>query len=263
MRHHKQTGFTLIELLVVIAIIAILAAIIFPVFAKAREKARQSTCSSNLKQIGLALTQYVQDYDENYPLIYTGAWNATGSYWTHWEYNVAPYIKSAGVFMCPSNPNGGSFTRYADNTASGATANILYDYEGNDYYNAGCYGGASGLGSGLFADGDLPLGSNKGAVTMSKVTQPSTTIAVFEGSGNSNWIQPNCFYNATTYINTVHTTRSNYLFADAHVKALTVGDTDNATTNVNMWSRDQSATTGLYDATLAAWLTGRILPNSQ
>jgi len=65
-RTRSRSGFTLIELLVVIAIIAILAAILFPVFAQAREKARQASCESNEKQIGLAITQYVQDYDETY-----------------------------------------------------------------------------------------------------------------------------------------------------------------------------------------------------
>ena len=66
--HHKRSGFTLIELLVVIAIIAILAAILFPVFARARENARRTSCVSNLKQIGLGIMQYTQDYDERYPL---------------------------------------------------------------------------------------------------------------------------------------------------------------------------------------------------
>ena len=70
----QRRGFTLIELLVVIAIIAILAAILFPVFAKAREKARQITCTSNEKQLGLAFLQYVQDYDETYPSTYCNGW---------------------------------------------------------------------------------------------------------------------------------------------------------------------------------------------
>src|SRR5213592_3764953 len=69
----KKQGFTLIELLVVIAIIAILAAILFPVFAQAREKARQASCQSNLKQIGLACMMYVQDYDEKFPMLEDGS----------------------------------------------------------------------------------------------------------------------------------------------------------------------------------------------
>ncbi len=91
----KKRGFTLIELLVVIAIIAILAAILFPVFAKAREKARTASCQSNLKQIGLAATMYAQDYDEtmvHYSLPGTGGWTAA----------LDPYTKNAQVYVCPS-----------------------------------------------------------------------------------------------------------------------------------------------------------------
>ncbi|MFA4044255.1 MAG: hypothetical protein HZRFUVUK_001041, partial [Candidatus Fervidibacterota bacterium] len=77
MKRRMHRGFTLIELLVVIAIIAILAAILFPVFARAREKARQASCQSNLKQIGLAIFQYAQDYDERLPL----AWYGPGTPW--------------------------------------------------------------------------------------------------------------------------------------------------------------------------------------
>jgi prepilin-type N-terminal cleavage/methylation domain-containing protein len=97
-------AFTLIELLVVIAIIAILAAILFPVFAKAREKARQASCQSNEKQIGLAILQYVQDYDETYP---AGAPNLTYAGWpilgTGWAGEVFPYVKSTGVYKCPDD----------------------------------------------------------------------------------------------------------------------------------------------------------------
>ena len=96
----QRRGFTLIELLVVIAIIAILAAILFPVFAKAREKARQSSCMSNVKQIMLAVLQYTQDYDEVTPLGYAGSvypnWNdLTGG-------RLLPYIKNTQIFTCPS-----------------------------------------------------------------------------------------------------------------------------------------------------------------
>src|SRR5262245_41008736 len=107
MRHTSLTGFTLIELLVVIAIIAILAAILFPVFAQAREKARQSACLSNLKQIGVALQLYTQDYDEMTPSARTyGAW------WTKndpkaWPAPYArdqlmPYVKNEALWNCPS-----------------------------------------------------------------------------------------------------------------------------------------------------------------
>jgi len=107
----RLRGFTLIELLVVIAIIAILAAILFPVFAQARESARAISCLSNMRQIGLALRMYSQDYDESYPNnrlgfttigsqtndpLYEGGWN--------WRNALQPYLKNKGIFACPSNP---------------------------------------------------------------------------------------------------------------------------------------------------------------
>ncbi len=90
-------AFTLIELLVVIAIIAILAAILFPVFAKAREKARQASCTSNLKQIGLAQMMYAQDYDESLP-------NHTEVAGQDWPLMIVPYVKNGQIFRCPSAP---------------------------------------------------------------------------------------------------------------------------------------------------------------
>ena len=94
-------GFTLIELLVVIAIIAILAAILFPVFAKAREKARQASCQSNLKQIGLALQMYAQDYDgRNVPCCTGGSNYAAGGRWA--TDMLEPYVKNDQIFCCPS-----------------------------------------------------------------------------------------------------------------------------------------------------------------
>jgi prepilin-type N-terminal cleavage/methylation domain-containing protein/prepilin-type processing-associated H-X9-DG protein len=96
-----RRGFTLIELLVVIAIIAILAAILFPVFAKAREKARQSSCLSNVKQIGLAVMQYKQDYDECWPWeLYNVTWQPTVP--LGWGGEIGPYVKNSQIFMCPS-----------------------------------------------------------------------------------------------------------------------------------------------------------------
>jgi len=101
----KTKAFTLIELLVVIAIIAILAAILFPVFAKVREKARQTSCLSNEKQIGLGIIQYVQDNNETYPVNSGQYPNGTGYYWSNgWAVGVYPYVKSTGVFKCPDDP---------------------------------------------------------------------------------------------------------------------------------------------------------------
>ena len=98
----RKQGFTLIELLVVIAIIAILAAILFPVFQKVRENARRTSCLSNLKQVGLAVTQYYQDYDEKGP----NGWDPYGRC-SGWAWEVYPYIKSTGAFACPDDTNGG------------------------------------------------------------------------------------------------------------------------------------------------------------
>jgi prepilin-type N-terminal cleavage/methylation domain-containing protein/prepilin-type processing-associated H-X9-DG protein len=105
----KRNGFTLIELLVVIAIIAILAAILFPVFAKAREKARQSSCASNLKQLSLAIMGYAQDYDETLvftvavvPAGYPGSHVVCPGNLGHWTGATAPYVKNTQVFICPS-----------------------------------------------------------------------------------------------------------------------------------------------------------------
>jgi prepilin-type N-terminal cleavage/methylation domain-containing protein/prepilin-type processing-associated H-X9-DG protein len=116
----KRRGFTLIELLVVIAIIAILAAILFPVFAKAREKARQSSCLSNLKQLSLGMLQYAQDYDERFVIrssgwlggaygvnpVVPGApdfnWHATLGYQDSWPNKIHAYIKNVQVYRCPS-----------------------------------------------------------------------------------------------------------------------------------------------------------------
>jgi len=95
-----RKGFTLIELLVVIAIIAILAAILFPVFAKAREKARQASCLSNMKQIGLACLSYAQDYDEKLPYYYMYNPYPTNLAW--WQFLMQPYMKNWQMVICPS-----------------------------------------------------------------------------------------------------------------------------------------------------------------
>ena len=125
----KKHGFTLIELLVVIAIIAILAAILFPVFAKAREKARQTSCLNNVKQLAIAEMQYCQDYDETTSPYGDHACPAPGVC-HHWWDGVAPYLKNTQVLRCPSVSSHGGFGDYG----------IVYNH------NAGC-GGGKALGS--------------------------------------------------------------------------------------------------------------------
>ena len=108
----NKKGFTLIELLVVIAIISILAAILFPVFARARENARRTSCMNNLKQMGLGVMQYVQDYDEKYPPGFRSTTQAppNGVSWTgatstvwYWQQTIFPYVKSNQLYVCPSS----------------------------------------------------------------------------------------------------------------------------------------------------------------
>ena len=110
-----RRGFTLIELLVVIAIIAILAAILFPVFARAREKARQTSCLNNLKQIGIAVNMYIQDYDGTYPAGFPmgDATCVTGF--------LNPYIKNSQVWLCPSGSKSSATTALTNDQASWTT----------------------------------------------------------------------------------------------------------------------------------------------
>ncbi|HEY3331785.1 MAG TPA: prepilin-type N-terminal cleavage/methylation domain-containing protein [Capsulimonadaceae bacterium] len=140
----KNKGFTLIELLVVIAIIAILAAILFPVFAAAREKARQTACLSNMKQLGIAFTQYCQDYDEVTP-----GGGAMPSITRGWAGCIYPYVKSLPVFTCPS-----------DAAELTATARPLY-IELSYMYNRN------------FIVSSKPL-------LLSQMTSPALTVALFE-----------------------------------------------------------------------------------
>jgi prepilin-type N-terminal cleavage/methylation domain-containing protein/prepilin-type processing-associated H-X9-DG protein len=117
MSKRKRVAFTLIELLVVIAIIAILAAILFPVFAKAREKARTSSCGSNEKQVMIGFLQYVQDNDEKY---FDIDWGQTVYPW--WDV-IQPYVKSRQVFVCPSYTGG-----YNEDYRAGTAADQGFDY---------------------------------------------------------------------------------------------------------------------------------------
>jgi prepilin-type N-terminal cleavage/methylation domain-containing protein/prepilin-type processing-associated H-X9-DG protein len=177
----KRKGFTLIELLVVIAIIAILAAILFPVFARARENARRASCQSNLKQIALGFFQYTQDYDEKFPLWFadndgsgagTPACGTIGAAATDtgWAEMLQPYLKSTQIYQCPSEPAGpvastsncGGYTDYMYNNNlyglsqaafvspsntvlnADATSNTAFSTLGNNYTWAPTTGTSTG-----------------------------------------------------------------------------------------------------------------------
>jgi prepilin-type N-terminal cleavage/methylation domain-containing protein/prepilin-type processing-associated H-X9-DG protein len=160
-------AFTLIELLVVIAIIAILAAILFPVFGRARENARRSSCASNLKQIMLGETQYTQDYDERFASTHLAISTSQGV--THWQM-IFPYIKSNQVFICPNDTTtdptvGAHYPNYGNNAIPGYTNRVISSYGVNARINE--LGGSNGLG--------IPL---------SKFVSPSTTVLVTDGVSN-------------------------------------------------------------------------------
>lgn len=146
---HAKRGFTLIELLVVIAIIAILAAILFPVFAKAREKARQTSCLSNEKQIGLGFTQYNQDYDEKF------ACGASGINGQGWAGKIYSYVKSPAVYNCPD-----------DTTASDINTNGHTSY---------------GMNSNLVR---YSTATSSDSVPVSKFQNVAKTVLLFEVSGS-------------------------------------------------------------------------------
>jgi len=184
-RHPK--GFTLIELLVVIAIIAILAAILFPVFAKAREKARQSSCLNNEKQISLAIIQYVQDNDETYGFVdnlgAVGGWPGSPDY-RRWQDNINPYVKSSGVFQCPDSPNKfipsptpGVADFRAGSALGSYQVNAVYGDTRNDYLGAW---------HGVFAlTAHCQANSCHAPTTLAQTEHPSTTVLVTENGG---WI---------------------------------------------------------------------------
>lgn len=150
-RHHRSaTAFTLIELLVVIAIISILASILFPVFSRARENARRTSCISNLKQIGLGIMQYTQDYDERYPTAFPGIHQSNIQYAAPgtpgarfsisdkghrmtWMDLIFPYVKSINVFICPSMGPPEDMTGAQQNAAQYAYNGAINGYD-NDRY---------------------------------------------------------------------------------------------------------------------------------
>jgi len=219
----KRRGFTLIELLVVIAIIAILAAILFPVFSRAREQARKAACMSNMKQIGTALMLYCQDWDETYPMGAFGMrWNAPcgdpAPVHSTWRVMIQPYLKSWDVFICPS----------------------VYENWNRNWY-CGC-----GIGPGCeeffraipgvprFMDYQYNSGTFCGMPKkMAQLKAPANVIIVTEAVCAHLFYAPlNCWL---VFANNPHGGGKNYIFADGHVKWLKPQQTTSPT---NLWGED-------------------------
>ena len=242
MTHHvntKNQAFTLIELLVVIAIIAILASILFPVFARARENARRASCSSNLKQIGLGIMQYIQDYDEHYPLYRSNtAANATPSNPYGWADEIQPYLKSTQIFQCPSESNaapvggsGSAFEGQADPTkapTSAAPAGYT-DYSYNMMLSSD-------------NGGNFDRGISQAALTQVSLTvmnlddQPYTSASWAWGCGSLAACSPypaGLAKSSTAATANRHLNGINIAFADGHVKWYkSAGDNSAYTANV-------------------------------
>ncbi|MBI2299606.1 MAG: DUF1559 domain-containing protein [Armatimonadetes bacterium] len=203
----RRKGFTLIELLVLIAIIAILAAILFPVFAKAREKARQTSCLSNVKQLQLAWLQYAQDYDERMMPMLLGN-GAPGAGCGAWWYGVNattpgvlhPYMKNMQLLQCPSSID----------LLAGVT-NYAYNYQlasnaAGSYPTLGCY--------------------SQGGRALAKILSPATLAVFSEGyicpyAGNANttfWGWAPAGYNQCGRVDDRHNNGANVGYADGHSK---------------------------------------------
>jgi len=218
-------GFTLIELLVVIAIIAILAAILFPVFSRAREAARRSSCGSNIRQVQLAIGQYTQDYDERHPHTWFGYSSGGTNYPLYrWQDAVAPYIKNLQLFDCASAPKTWAFVPdpnplAVDNVNNGS-------YVGNV-----AYWGGSGI-SGVSAN--HPFGFRP----LAAIVEPAGTFMTWDGRGGFEEGWQNAASQPTSYdaaasppglvlaggagyvVGGRHVDGANFSYVDGHVKWL-------------------------------------------
>jgi len=248
MKHRSYRAFTLIELLVVIAIISILASILFPVFARAREQARKASCQSNLKQIGIAMMMYTQDYDEKYPFAANGG--ATGGKSNRWYDVVNPYVKSKQqVWICPTagpliryggTVDGYDYGGYAYNVAGGFYGPGASSYNRNPFTGVGIAGYGNGFG---FTPPGNPQTPTLGPVSLAEVQEPSNTVIASDPcSLTSSAYQYRAeflaaYQSSISYLPMLHggpfdedaatlqanlSGGGNYLFADGHVKYLQV-----------------------------------------
>lgn len=233
---HRHRGFTLIELLVVIAIIALLAAILFPVFGRARENARRSSCQSNLKQIGLAVHQYANDYDHYMAssLMEFGVDNFADSY-TDLLY---PYVKSGQIFLCPSNLRFGANSNNPNNFAKTV---VYYGRTFSYGLNIGGFvstaPGSRGVintntnrcnGPGAPLSSNPTYGCNPRVLTEMSYSEPSKMVYAGDSWGDVGgqsflWIGPHTGNNGTytggaPRVQFRHLDMANLLFLDGHVK---------------------------------------------
>ncbi len=239
MRRVTPRGFTLIELLVVIAIIAILAAILFPVFAQAREAARKATCQANLKQLGSAITMYSQDYDERYPGAGdpNGGWQAaqgftliqtptstvsppapTSPRFAMWTYLIQPYVKNWKIFQCPSSRktwNPFSSISFKDDLYFSYTYNGILIGTGQARM-------LTPAGTVLVWEGNGDMQTHHGTGANPVIADINTAPApkLYSSSSRCVWYNQTQFGRVNTF---VHGQGMNYLFADGHVKWLPSG----------------------------------------
>ncbi len=210
---NKPQGFTLIELLVVIAIIAILAAILFPVFGRARENARRSSCQSNLKQIGLGMMQYTQDYDERFPF----AREFDGGPSFNWGQAIHPYIKSTQVFACPSNTSNTELMGNQDFSPTAPGPRIPNSYAMNFQIGERSWNRSRGMLQATIEESArkiLVAERNDGNTNSPDGGEPGLMWSDWEFPGHQN---------GDTWINNGfagHLGTANYLYADGHVKSL-------------------------------------------
>jgi prepilin-type N-terminal cleavage/methylation domain-containing protein/prepilin-type processing-associated H-X9-DG protein len=242
----KRRGFTLIELLVVIAIIAILAAILFPVFAQAREKARQATCLSNFKQIGLGVMMYVQDWDETYPISRLKALPA-GSDCNQkiitWKAETAPYVKNLNVYKCPSNPhNNQPDETKGDDSVGLPVFPISYAYSGSALWSGD-------TGQVPFRLGSIPEPARY--IMLVESNAPCADMGIW-GVNNSWGIKGGFFVHPTRHMQV--------LYFDGHAKAITFSQTLGTNNDDQQWAFQQSqyaavnaARTALRDPTVAVY----------
>jgi len=194
----KRKGFTLIELLVVIAIIAILAAILFPVFARAREKARQTSCLSNIKQLALGMLMYAQDYDERLSASHWGPFNVPQR---TWRGSIYPYVKNTQLYTCPSASDIGPF-----DPAKEAT-----QWQWCGYAMPYIHGWSS-----------KTISRPYRGCPMAEIEYPAECIMLCEGTGYPFYAPSSAAYSPAHGWYHIHANRhnegANYAFADGHVK---------------------------------------------